>query len=163
MSPQSVLPSMQHPVRREDRELDRGEAERILRQGEYGILSTCGADGVPYGVPLSYVFDGKTIGFHGALKGHKVQNLSQNPCASFCVVGHAETLPDKFSVCYESAIAFGTVSRVQGERKREILKALVEKYSLDFIGKGMAYIQHDADQTAVFELEIVRMSAKARR
>ncbi len=155
--------SMQHPVRRGERELERGEAERILRQGEYGILCTCGEDGVPYGVPVCFVYDGKSIGFHSATEGHKVQNLLHNPHACFTVVGETEVLPDKFSVRYESAIAFGCVSRARGERKQDILRALIDKYSPDFLQKGEAYIHHDADKTAVYELEILRLSGKARR
>ncbi len=155
--------SMLQPVRRGERALERAAAERILQRGEYGILCTCAEDAVPYGVPICYVYDGKSIGFHSAAAGHKVQNLQQNPCASFTVVGPTEIMPAQFSVRYESAIAFGHVSRVEGDRKLEILRALLAKYSPDVLETGETYIRHDAGKTAVFELEIVRLSGKARR
>ncbi len=150
-------------MRRHERELGGDEAETLLREGEFGILCTCGKDGAPYGVPVNYVYDGSSIAFHSAPEGHKVRNLQENTCASLTVVGRTELLPSQFSMRYESAVAFGNVSPVHGERKREILRALVEKYSPDFQEKGEAYIRHDADKVAVFELKVVRLSGKAHR
>jgi nitroimidazol reductase NimA-like FMN-containing flavoprotein (pyridoxamine 5'-phosphate oxidase superfamily) len=40
-------------MRRKDRELSAEEAGRILAKGEFGVLSTVGTDGQPYGIPLS--------------------------------------------------------------------------------------------------------------
>ncbi len=38
---------------------------QILYDNQYGLLSTVGMDGYPYGVPISYIYvDGK-IYFHG--------------------------------------------------------------------------------------------------
>ncbi len=154
---------MQHAMRRSDRELCRDEAERMLREASYGVLCTSGHDGVPYGVPISFVYDGQCIGFHSATEGHKIQNLRENPQACFTVVGATETLPSAFSTRYESAIAFGHLRPATGERKRDILHAFLDKYSPNAREKGERYIQHAADDTLVFELEVLRLSAKARR
>ncbi len=159
----SAPPSMQYRMRRDEREVDHAHAESILYQGEFGVLCTCGADGVPYGVPINFVYDGKYIAFHSATEGHKIRNIQQNLCASFTVVGKTELLPGKFSTRYESAIAFGYLARVEGERKFAILRALVEKYSPDFREKAQAYIQHDVHKTSVFELEVIRLSGKSHR
>ena len=40
-------------MRRKDREISEEEACQLLATGEYGVLSTVGSDGEPYGVPLS--------------------------------------------------------------------------------------------------------------
>ena len=37
--------------------LSEEEAQSILAQGRWGVLSTAAADGQPYGVPLNYVYD----------------------------------------------------------------------------------------------------------
>ena len=42
-------------VRRKDRALSREEAFEILALGEWGVLSTCDAEGWPYGVPINHV------------------------------------------------------------------------------------------------------------
>ena len=56
-------------MRRQDRKLTREEAETILRDGQYGILSTTGEDGYPYGVPVSYAYENGKIYFHGTCDG----------------------------------------------------------------------------------------------
>ncbi len=154
---------MWYPMRRADRELSPSEAAYILHEAEYGVLCTCGDDGVPYGVPISFVYDGRTIAFHSATEGHKIQNLQQNAQACFTAVGVTEALPGKFTTRYESAVAFGYLQEVSGERKLDILRALIEKYSSDYREKGEIYISHAADKTAVLELEVVRLSGKAHR
>ncbi len=56
-------------MRRKDRETSEEEACQLLAAGEYGVLSTVGADGEPYGVPLSYVYRDGEIFFHSAPEG----------------------------------------------------------------------------------------------
>lgn len=65
-------------VRRRDREIAPQESINILDTAEYGILSTVGNDGQPYGVPLSYVLKGDSIYFHCAISGHKLENIEHN-------------------------------------------------------------------------------------
>ncbi len=150
-------------MRRSERELSRPEAEDILRRGDYGILCTCSESGEPYGIPLCYVLEGDRLAFHSATEGHKLRLLQQNPRVCFTVVGTHECLPSKFSMRYESAMAFGHVTPAEGERKTALLRALIKKYSPNFREKGEAYINHDADNTAVFELHITHLSGKAHR
>lgn len=58
-------------MRRKEREIENIEAEEILKNGEYGVLSTVGENGYSYGVPLSYVYLNNSINFHCALEGQK--------------------------------------------------------------------------------------------
>ena len=52
-------------MRRKDRALSKETAIQILKDGECGILATCGEAGQPYGVPLSYVYhDGRSQDHH---------------------------------------------------------------------------------------------------
>lgn len=44
-----------YPMRRKDRAISDTEARALLEKAEYGFLATTGNDGLPYGVPLSYV------------------------------------------------------------------------------------------------------------
>jgi len=150
-------------LRRADRGLSTEQAAEILQRGEYGILSTVSADGQPYGVPVSYAFDGEAVYFHCAPEGHKLENLAANPRVSFCVVGATEVLPDKFSTRYESAIVFGAAWELAGADKHAGLTRLLEKYSADFMEKGETYIQQDIEKTRVFKIELDALSGKARR
>lgn len=150
-------------VRRSDREIPLQESENILYTAEYGILSTVGNDGQPYGMPLSYVLKGESIYFHCAVSGHKLENIEHNPKVSFCVVGKTKVLPDKFGTEYESAVVFGRASEVNGAERHDALLWLLEKYCTDFIEEGKRYIEQKDQITKVFKVEIDRISGKARR
>ncbi len=154
---------MQREMRKAERQLTLEEAQRILDVGEYGILSLQGEDGYAYGVPLSYVYKEDAIYFHCASEGKKLDCLAQNDRVSFCVVGKTEVLPEKFSTKYESAIVFGSASRVAGAEKDAALLALLEKYSPDFIAPGRDYIAKAKERTVVIRIEVEKISGKARR
>jgi len=108
-------------IRRSDREISFQEVRKILDNAEYGVLSTVGKDGQPYGVPLSYVYKNDSIYFHCALSGHKLDNIGHNAKVSFCVVGNTKVLPDKFATEYESTVIFGVVSEVKETERHNVL------------------------------------------
>ena len=149
-------------MRRKDRALSEEAAVQILKDGEYGILATCGEDGQPYGVPLSYVYHDGKLYFHGAKKGHKLQNLSNSPKASFTVVGHTHVLQEAFSTAYRSAIAFGEVSPVKEAYQAEALMLLAEKYCYDNLTNAERYIQKMLGHVGVYCMEIQHLTGKAR-
>lgn len=150
-------------IRRKDRALEISEASRLLATGEYGVLSTVGADGQPYGVPVNYVYINDAIYFHCARVGHKIENLEHNPKVAFCVVGHTKVLPAEFSTEYECVMAFGVASEVQGAEWHNALVWLVEKYSPAFLEAGRDQISKQAKATTVMKIAIDHISGKARR
>lgn len=156
---------MKYPeMRRKDRALSRREAFAILEKGEYGVLSTAGADGVPAGVPLSYVVDGESICFHCALQGQKIRNMTGNPSVSFVVVGDTQPVyKQNYTTLYESAVVHGTASRVEdGEEKTRLLRLLCEKYlpaHMDRFEEAMGSLP----VTDVWRIQIHRLTGKARR
>ena len=150
-------------IRRTDREISVEEAKAILEQAEYGILSTVGSDGQPYGVPLSYVYKNDCIYFHCALSGHKLEAIEFNGKVSFCAVGNTKVLPEKFATEYGSAVVFGVASEVKEFERYDALLALLEKYAPDFIQEGKLYIEQKEKSTRVFKIEIKHISGKARR
>lgn len=142
--------------------MDEAEASKLLESGEYGILSTVGADGYAYGIPLSYVFMNNAIYFHGTFKGHKYDNIENNNRVSFCVVGETEILPSEFSVNYQSVIVFGIMVEVQGEEKSDALLGFVEKYSMQYREEGKQYLESDGKITKVMKINIEYISGKVR-
>jgi nitroimidazol reductase NimA-like FMN-containing flavoprotein (pyridoxamine 5'-phosphate oxidase superfamily) len=150
-------------VRRTDREIDLEMATQLLAKGEYGVLSTTGLDGKAYGVPLNYIFKDNCLYFHCALEGHKLENIKANNKVSFCVVGRTKVLPDKFSTEYESAIAFGTASVVQGKERYDALLSILEKYSPDFLEEGKKAIAKYDDKTTIIKVDIDHLTGKARK
>ena len=150
-------------MRRSDRSISSAEALTILQRAEYGVLSTIGEDGLPYGVPLSFVLIDQALYFHSALEGHKLDNLSTQPTVSFCVVGNTQILPARFTTAFESVIVQAKASEVFGSEKQAALEALIDKYSTEYKTEGLAYIEKAQLKTRVIRLAIESMTGKARR
>lgn len=150
-------------MRKIKRAISPKEAWNLLTNAEYGILSTAGADGIPYGIPLSFCVIEEHIYFHCALEGRKIDNIYRNSHVSFCAVGKRKVLPEQFSTLYESVIVSGTAKEVKGEEKQMALEGLLKKYSPDFLKEGKEYIESMNDITKVFGIRIEHISGKAKR
>lgn len=152
-------------MRRGDRELDAAATKEILSKGLYGVLSLPG-DEYPYGVPLSFAFDGTCLYFHCALAGKKLELMRRQPKAAFCVVSGAAPMTDARSMRYESAMVFGRLSEVEDEsEKLAALLAMVAKYASDdqYIAAGREQAVNSLAKTAVFRMAVEHMTGKARR
>lgn len=150
-------------LRRKDRSMEITEAQELLHTGEYGYLATVDAEGQPYGIPLSYAYEDGSIYFHCAVAGHKLDNLAQNSKVSFCVVGMTKVLPEQFATLYESVVAFGEATEVQGAERYQALLWLLEKYCPQHIPEGKQYIADKDAATKVFKITIRHLSGKTRR
>ena len=150
-----------HPMRRSERELSFEQAVEILRNGSWGVLSTIGADGYPYGVPVNYAYDDGKIYFHCAKNsGHKQENLIFSGKVSFSVVTESEADAEHLTTKYRSAIAFGVAAKTVVD-KEKALRALVKKYSPDFILTGEREINLEGANCDVFVIEVEKLSAKS--
>ena len=147
-------------LRRKDKQITDEEARELLTTAEYGVLSTVSPEGMPYGVPLNYVYLDDAIYFHCARTGHKLDNLKDNPDVSFCVVGDTEVLPSEFSTNYESVIVFGRASEVEGAEWYVGLMGLLKKYSPDFLEEGKQYIEKLKNATTVIKIDVQHISGK---
>lgn len=147
-------------MRRTDKGLSERETRDLLVQGDYGILSTVGTDGQPYGIPLNYVFSNDGIYFHCATIGQKLDNIVAEKRVSFCVVGNVQVLPEEFATRYKSAIAFGSAQEISGDERLDALVWLLEKYSPDFLESGLEYIKKHDKATKVIKITIEQLSGK---
>ena len=150
-------------LRRKDRAITEEEAVALLNRAEYGVLSTVTENGEPYGVPLNFCVIDHCIYFHCAVAGQKIDNIKQNKTVSFCAVGNTEVLPDKFGTKYESVIVSGEVEEVFDINKQLALEGLLHKYSIEFIDKGIKYIEGLKEKTKVFKITINKLTGKARK
>lgn len=150
-------------IRRKDKVLEEELMLELLKNAEYGVLSTVGDDGYPYGVPLNYVYKDNSIYFHCALEGHKLDNINFNHKASFCVVSDVKLLPSKFNTEFKSVICFGQIKEVAESEKHDIFMAIIEKFSKDFIPEGKAYATASGSKAKIYKLEIQHMTGKAHK
>ena len=96
-------------MRRKNCELLTETAEKILREGIFGVLSLSGDDGYCYGVPINYAVEDNKIYFHSAKSGHKLDAIKNNDKVSFCVVDKHEVVAEEFTSYFTSVIAFGRI------------------------------------------------------
>ena len=154
-------------VRRQDRLLDEKKAIDLLQNGEYGVLSLVEARNdteAGYAIPLNYVYDGgRSVYFHCAKEGHKLNCLSKNPHVSFCVVGHTRVVSNQFTTGYESVIIRGKIDLELSEaERRAALMLILEKYSPNDKEVGVQYIEKSFHRTNVIRLDIESMSGKTK-
>ena len=119
-------------MRRVKCELSRDIAEKILREGLYGVLALNGDNDYAYTVPINYAYDDGKIYFHSAKSGHKIDAMKKNPKASFCVVGQHDVVSEEFTSYYTSAVAFGKMKVIEDNEDPEKVRGLMllaEKYS----------------------------------
>lgn len=150
-------------MRRKDRTMDYEQAVKLLENGQFGVLSTVAENGYAYGVPLNYVYHQGNIYFHCAAEGSKLDNIMYNNKVSFCVVGHTEPIAEQFSYRYESVIVFGHAGEVYDREKEDALIALIQKYSGEFMEKGMEYIRKEGMKAKVLKINIEHLTGKARK
>ena len=149
-------------IRLTDRIVNDEKTIEIITKGSYGVLSTIGEDGYPYGVPLNYTYFDSCICFHCAQHGHKLENIDFNNKVSFCVVTKSDVLSNEFDTDYESAIAFGTATVVTDDsEKKDILLSVLNKYSADYLKAGNNYMKKYWDETKVIKIKIEHLSGKA--
>ena len=130
-------------MRRKKQQLTQEETMVILREGTSGVLSLTGDEGYPYGVPLSYVYDGDKLYFH-------------------CVIAQDEIVPEKYTTCYRSVIAFGSVRILENEgEKRRAIEELALKYAPeDSEENRQNYIEKDWEPLCMLEMTVEHLSGK---
>ena len=147
-------------MRRKDRQVSDEEAMAYLKAAEYGVLSTVGPDGEPYGVPLTYAVeeDGKGLVFHCARDGYKLACFAANPRAHFVAVQETNVLPEEFSIEYKSVMVSGLLEEIEDrEEKVRCAQVVGDKYSTI---SSEEYANRAADKIRVFRLNIEHISGK---
>lgn len=134
--------------------------KNILSSATNGVLSLVDSDGEPYGVPVSYAYDGgKRIYFHSAVKGYKIDCIQADSHCSFCVVGQDRIIPEEFTSYFRSVIVKGVIHIVTAPD--EIMKGLLflcEKYSPGI--DSNAEIARCLSHVTVLRLDIESMTGK---
>lgn len=152
---------MHREVRRKERAMTESDAWELLCRAEYGVLSTAGADGSPYGVPLNYFEKAGALYVHCAVEGRKLENLAAEPRVSFCVVGKTEIPQDRFTAKYESVIVEGRADEVLADEKQMALEGLLEKYfAATDEAERLKYIETMGGKTKVFRIDIDDIKGK---
>ena len=148
-------------MRLKAQQLSDEETIALLDAGEYGVLSTTGANGYPYGFPINYIYDDGKIYIHSAVKGHKLRNFEYDSRVSFCVVAEAELLQEDVNTMFKSVIAFGKIRELtEMKDKQRVFEMMIRKLCPDFIPSGLEYVEENKDAARVYEIEIEHITGK---
>jgi nitroimidazol reductase NimA-like FMN-containing flavoprotein (pyridoxamine 5'-phosphate oxidase superfamily) len=149
-------------VRRKDRDVtDTASIEDIIRNSLVCRLGMSRND-QPYVVPLSFGYSDKTLYFHSAGEGLKLDILQQNPtvCVEFDIdqkVVHGDK-PCKWGMHYRSVIGFGQATIVSApEEKQRALAAIMHQYS----GSPYDFSQAEIKSVTILKVDIRSMTGKS--
>ncbi len=149
--------------RKPEKTLSESEMKEILTTAEYGVLSTVGEDGYPYGIPVNFVYDGENLYFHGAKEGHKVDNLRFSNKVAFTVVVDTQVLPKEFNTKFRSVIVFGKAMIATDEERSKVFELILEKYAQTNIENGHKYVAHSGHEADIYKIQIEHASAKGKK
>lgn len=116
-------------------QLNAAEITEILNKAEVGRIATNAPNGLPYIVPVHYIYWNEKIYIHGLIKGQKIAYLKQNSKVGFEVDEMGDVLPDTTIVCntnteFRSVIILGNAGMIdEPELKKEVIKRIVGKYT----------------------------------
>ena len=137
----------------------------LLEHTPVARLATVDADGMPYVVPVNYVYTDGRLYVHGKLSGRKMDNLARDPRVCFEVdemqglVLSEEPNPCRTNTAYRSVIVRGEAAVLEDmERKLFALRAIADKYTPQF--RDLSIPPAAAAKTAVIEISICNISGK---
>lgn len=149
-------------VARKKLSLDKPKIIEILKNEKRGVLSVHGENGYPYGLPMNYWYNEENgyIYFHSGKKGHKVDSISQNNKASFCVYDEGFRNEGEWALNISSVIVFGKINIVENPQESvEIFRKLSLKFTSD-----TQYIESEiekfAQATLCYELRPEHITGK---
>lgn len=151
-------------IRRQDRLLEETAATELLKHAEYGILSMQAEKGGGYGIPVSYVWDGKSVIYiHCALEGEKTNCIKLNNKVSLCAVGRTNLLADRFTTEYESIILNCEASvGLSDDERMKALELILDKFSPQDKEVGMSYAHKSFGRTEIIRLDVLSWTGKSK-
>lgn len=149
-------------MRRNKQSLGQEESDAILSRGTSGVLALSGDDGYPYALPISYAYEKGRLIFHCAKAGHKLDAITREPKASFCVIDQDQVVSAEYTTYYRSVIAFGKMRLLEGEKKRAAAMLLAERYAPgETVKRHTEVIDEAWDRLCMLEMRIEHLTGKA--
>ena len=151
-------------MRRKDREKDESFAFSVIDSAPFCTIGITDGGSV-YTVPLSVVRDGRSLYFHSALEGRKVDMLRSGHSVSLTAVSECCVDQEGYTVRYRSAHADADVHEIADEReKAKALMLIIRRFAPDNTGMNPEkYIRAMADKTLVWRLDIISIAGKENR
>jgi len=135
------------------RELSEDECSILLSSARYGRLGLAG-NGLPYVVPMSYVYHGNVIYLHSRGNGKKVACVTENPNVCFQI----DVIQKD---CWSSVAVFGTASLSDSvEAKQKMFDAFIEKGQGGHGGKQFQREELENMDMTIWEINIKEITGR---
>jgi nitroimidazol reductase NimA-like FMN-containing flavoprotein (pyridoxamine 5'-phosphate oxidase superfamily) len=148
-------------MRRKEREItDNDELNAIIRSTKVCRLGLSDRN-IPYIVPLSFGYKDKTLYFHSAAEGKKIEILKRNPNVCFEFDQSIEVIeaekPCNWGMRYRSIIGFGKACFLESiEEKQEALQIIMSQYTKE----SFTISETAVERTTLFKVIIDGMTGK---
>lgn len=148
-------------MRRSEKEItDESAIEAIINASLVCRLALSDGD-QPYIVPLSFGYEDRTLYFHSALEGKKIDILRKNNRICFEFDVNTEIIEAekacKWGIKYQSVIGFGKAVLVENiVEKEKALNIIINHYS----NQNFQFPDKAIKKTAVIKIEIESMTGK---
>lgn len=145
--------------------VDNKKIEDIARRCSHVSVAFVG-ENCPYVVPLNFGMlvegDEKTLYFHGAKKGQKMEFLKINNNVSFCMVASTELKLDdvacKSTMYFESVCGKGKAYVVDGDEKLVALGRIMQQYK---VGEKYNFDSKMVSAVAVWKIVVCEWQGKS--
>lgn len=146
--------------RKEKQIVDLDAIEAVIRKAEVCHLAMSVNDR-PYVVPLCFGYQDKTLYFHSAATGKKLEMLRANPHVCFELVADSRIITAdqacKWSMKYKSVIGFGKASVIEDKTDRSRALTLIMKQYAD---QSWEFNPALLEKTVLIQVEIEEMTGK---
>lgn len=148
-------------MRRSEKEItDKSAIEAIINASLVCRLALSDGD-QPYIVPLSFGYQDRTLYFHSALEGKKIDILRENNRICFEFDVNTEIIEAekacKWGIKYQSVIGFGKAVLVENiEEKQKALNIIFSHYS----DRNSQFPDNAVKKIAIIKIEIESMTGK---
>ncbi len=119
---------------RKNKKISYEECIELLSNEKRGVLSVCGDNDYPYGMPMNHFYNHEdgNIYFHCGKIGHRLDSLKKQNKVSFCVYDQGVRESGEWALNIKSVIVFGTIDIIDDKQKiTDITKKLSYKFTND--------------------------------
>ncbi|WP_195509714.1 pyridoxamine 5'-phosphate oxidase family protein [Clostridium tyrobutyricum] len=122
---------------------DKEKISRFLAERRVGTLGMCDKDGMPYVIPVNYIYWNEKIYIHGMGSGKKNSILESNQEVCFNVFEELGTVTDpvpcKCDTSYFSVVIFGKAILVQDmDEKTKALTKFLDKFVPNLFSRNLS-------------------------
>jgi len=148
-------------MRRTDKEItERKLIDAVIHKSLVCRIAICDGE-MPYLIPLSFGYDGKSIYLHSAKEGRKIGMLKRNPRVCFEFTTDCAVVPTakvcSFTMRYKSVIGFGKACFIEdSEEKIAALRIIISHYT----DQTVALTGNDLEKITVLRIDIEELTGK---